>query len=203
MDLFTDSPISKAIFELFEKLEDWIVLNHKNLANGAVKAFIFGGCAFHIHTNARGSNDIDAEVQAISYLKKEEIYLFLENHDIEYMDENGLETNLEFDRGFNTSLASIDPDYDERLIPLRSDRIVEVYLVSGLDLAVSKLARLSDRDIEDIKELFIKNKFTLEQFEKSSNNAKAYYATPEQLDTNIRFMTNLLAELRGKENESK
>ena len=62
------------------------------------------------------------------------------------MDENGLETNLEFDSGFNTSLASIDPDYDERLIPLINNSIVEVYLVSGLDLAVSKLSRLIERD---------------------------------------------------------
>lgn len=197
MALFTDTPISKAIFELFNKLEDWIVLNHKNLANGSVKAYIFGGCAFHIHTNARGSNDIDAEIQAISYLKKEDIYLFLENHDIEYMDENGLETNLEFDRGFNTSLASIDPDYDERLIPLISNSIVEVYLVSGLDLAVSKLARLSDRDIEDIKELYLKGKFSLEAFEKSANNAEMYYATPEQLHSNIQYIVSILSELRG------
>ncbi|WP_296281986.1 DUF6036 family nucleotidyltransferase [uncultured Acinetobacter sp.] len=197
MDLFTDSPISKAIFELFKKLEDWIVLNHKNLKNGAVKVYIFGGCAFHIHTNARGSNDIDAEIQAISYLKKEEIYLFLENHDIEYMDENGLETNLEFDSGFNTSLASIDPDYDERLIPLISNSIVEVYLVSGLDLAVSKLARLSDRDIEDIKELYLKGKFSLEAFKKSANNAEMYYATPEHLHSNIQYIISILSELRG------
>lgn len=93
-------------------------MNHQYLPHGAVKAFIFGGCAFHIHTNARGSNDIDAEIQSISQLKKEDIFLFLENNDIEYLDHNNLETNLEFDSGFNTSLASIDPDYRERVIPL-------------------------------------------------------------------------------------
>lgn len=40
------------------------------MPHGAVKAFIFGGCAFHIHTNARGSNDIDAEIQAIQQLQR-------------------------------------------------------------------------------------------------------------------------------------
>lgn len=113
------------------------------------------------------------------------------------MDENGLETNLEFDSGFNTSLASIDPDYDERLIPLINNSIVEVYLVSGLDLAVSKLARLSDRDIEDIKELYLKGKFPLEAFKKSANNAEMYYATPEQLHSNIQYIFSILSELRG------
>ncbi|WP_374529226.1 DUF6036 family nucleotidyltransferase [Acinetobacter sp.] len=197
MNIHNDSPITIAILKLFKELEDWLIQHHENLPNGAVKAFIFGGCAFHIHTNARGSNDIDAEIQAISQLKKEDIFLFLENNDIEFLDTNDLETNLEFDSGFNTSLASIDPDYDKRVIALVYDSIVEVYLVSGLDLAVSKLARLSDRDIQDIQELYRKNKFSIEEFEKSANNAKDYYATPEQLDSNIRYMVSLLSELEG------
>jgi len=169
--------------------------HHENLPNGAVKAFIFGGCAFHIHTNARGSNDIDAEIQAISQLKKQDIFLFLENNDIEFLDINDLETNLEFDSGFNTSIASIDPDYEERVIPLTSNSIVEVYLVSGLDLAISKLARLSDRDIQDIKELFVYQKFSIDEFKKSADNALSYYATPAQLQLNINFMILLLEEI--------
>ena len=197
MDVYSKSPIALAILKLFQELEDWISANHANLPHGAVKAFIFGGCAFHIHTNARGSNDIDAEIQAIQQLRKADILLFLENNDVEYLDDNNLETNLEFDSGFNTSLASIDPDYDERVIPLISDSIVEVYLVSGLDLAISKLARLSDRDIEDIKALYLKGKFSLEEFKKTANNAKEYYVTPEQLDSNIRHMLSLLTELKG------
>ena len=197
MNIHNDSPITIAILKLFKELEDWLIQHHENLPNGAVKAFIFGGCAFHIHTNARGSNDIDAEIQAISQLKKEDIFLFLENNDIEFLDTNDLETNLEFDSGFNTSLASIDPDYDKRVIALVYDSIVEVYLVSGLDLAVSKLATLSDRDIQAIQELYRKNKFSIEEFEISANNAKDYYATPEQLDSNIRYMVSLLSELEG------
>ena len=165
------------------------------LPQGSVKAFIFGECEFHINNNARCSNDIDAEIQSISQLKKEDIFLFLENNDIEYLDHNNLETNLEFDSGFNTSLASIDPDYRERVIPLTAESIVEVYLVSGVDLAVSKLARLSDRDIEDIQALYARNKFSLEQFKEIANNAKDYYVTPEQLDSNIQYMISLLSDL--------
>ncbi|MEX5440443.1 DUF6036 family nucleotidyltransferase [Acinetobacter indicus] len=195
MSIYNDSPITLAILKLFQELEDWISMNHQYLPHGAVKAFIFGGCAFHIHTNARGSNDIDAEIQSISQLKKEDIFLFLENNDIEYLDHNNLETNLEFDSGFNTSLASIDSDYRERVIPLTAESIVEVYLVSGVDLAVSKLARLSDRDIEDIQALYARNKFSLEQFKEIANNAKDYYVTPEQLDSNIQYMISLLSDL--------
>ncbi|RZG49069.1 DUF6036 family nucleotidyltransferase [Acinetobacter wuhouensis] len=195
MEIFTHSPMSKAILKLFLELENYISTNHQNLPHGAVKAYIFGGCAFHIHTNARGSNDVDAEIQAIPLLKKEDIIIFLEQNDIEYIDENNLETNLEFDRGFNTALASIDPDYIDRTIPLITESIVEVYLVSALDLAISKLARLSDRDIEDIRILFQLKKFSLDQFKISANNAKDYYATPEQLESNIRYMISLLSEL--------
>ncbi|WP_228278525.1 MULTISPECIES: hypothetical protein [Acinetobacter] len=66
MSIYNDSPITLAILKLFQELEDWISMNHQYLPHGAVKTFIFGGCAFHIHTNARGSNDIDAEIQSIS-----------------------------------------------------------------------------------------------------------------------------------------
>jgi len=197
MTIYSNSPITIAILKLFQELENYVSKNHKNLPNGAVKAFIFGGCAFHIHTNARGSNDIDAEIQAIQQLKKHDIVLFLENNDVEYLDDNNLETNLEFDRSFNTSLASVDPDYPERAIPLVANSIVEVYLVSGLDLAISKLARLSDRDIEDIKELYLNGKFSLEALKKSANNAEMYYATPEQLHSNIQYIVSILSELRG------
>ena len=197
MTIYSNSPITIAILKLFQELENYVSKNHKNLPNGAVKAFIFGGCAFHIHTNARGSNDIDAEIQAIQQLKKHDIVLFLENNDVEYLDDNNLETNLEFDRSFNTSLASVDPDYPERAIPLVANSIVEVYLVSGLDLAISKLARLSDRDIEDIKELYLNGKFSLEALKKSANNAEMYYATPEQLHSNVQYIVSILSELRG------
>ena len=197
MTIYSNSPITIAILKLFQELENYILKNHKNLPHGAVKAFIFGGCAFHIHTNARGSNDIDAEIQAIQQLKKHDIVVFLENNDVEYLDDNNLETNLEFDRSFNTSLASVDPDYPERAIPLVANRIVEVYLVSSLDLAISKLARLSDRDIEDIKELYLNGKFSLEAFKKSANNAEMYYATPEQLHSNSQYIVSILSELRG------
>ncbi len=83
----------------------------------------------------------------------------------------------------------------ERVIPLTAESIVEVYLVSGVDLAVSKLARLSDRDIEDIQALYARNKFSLEQFKEIANNAKDYYVTPEQLDSNIQYMISLLSDL--------
>ncbi|OCZ62622.1 hypothetical protein A7P21_09775 [Acinetobacter seifertii] len=196
MEIYKNSPMTQAIFKLFQELEDWLTRNYSTLENGSVKCFIFGGCALHIHTNARGSNDLDAEIQACRLLKKDDVYLYLKQHDVEYLDENDLETNLEFDPSFNTALASIDPDYEERVIPLVTDSIVEVYLVSGLDLAVSKLARLSERDIEDIKILYKHQQFTLDTFKKSADNALEYYATPEQLRANIHYMASLLAEMQ-------
>ena len=138
MNVYRESPITLAILKLFNELEDWISINHANMPHGAVKAFIFGGCAFHIHTNARGSNDIDAEIQAIQQLQKEDILLFLENNDVEYMDDNNLETNLEFDSGFNTSLASIDPDYNERVIPLIADCIEGLEVINMSDIKFYK-----------------------------------------------------------------
>ena len=62
MNLYTDTPLASAIFELFEKFNEKLVI-HLNEAqtHGAIKAFIFGGCAIHLFTNVRGSDDVDID----------------------------------------------------------------------------------------------------------------------------------------------
>lgn len=60
MDLYLNTPMSKAIFDLLSQLNDEIESRMKNATKaGSVKAYVFGGCAVHMFTNARGSNDLD------------------------------------------------------------------------------------------------------------------------------------------------
>lgn len=114
--LHTETPLAKAIFELFGNFEAALRHVAGDLPAGSIKAFIFGGCALHIHTNARGSNDLDVELEAARHLKIEEIRLELDP--VYFEDENGLPSILELDTQFNTALASVSSDYKERAIPL-------------------------------------------------------------------------------------
>lgn len=190
--LHTDTPLSKAIFELFGNFEAALHQTAENLPSGSIKAYIFGGCALHIHTNARGSNDLDVELEAAQHLKTDEIRLELDP--VYFEDENGLPSILELDTQFNTALASVSPDYKERAILLAGgDKLLHIYLVSAVDLAVSKLGRLASDDMQDIRRLYQAGGFNLQIFETIAQDALDYYATPKPLELNI---NHVLRELR-------
>ena len=72
----------------------------------------------------------------------------------------------DFDGNFNPTIAPIHPDYKERssLLHLTQSRLVSLYLVSAVDIAVSKLGRFESVDREDIVNLFQNNMFTIEDF---------------------------------------
>ena len=67
---------------------------------------------------------------------------------LKFKNERGLRKGLFFDANFDTSLASLDPDYEERAIFLHQtqSKLVSLFLVSAVDLAVSKLSRFEIND---------------------------------------------------------
>ena len=190
--LYTETPLAKAIFELFGHFEEALFHVTGDLPPGAIKAFIFGGCALHIHTNARGSNDLDVALEAAQHLKAYDIRLELDP--VYFEDEHGLPSILELDTQFNTALASVSPDYQERSILLTGgEKLLHIYLVSAVDLAVSKLGRLASDDMQDILRLYEAKGFDLPEFEMVAQDALDYYATPKPLELNIK---HVLRELR-------
>lgn len=192
-DLYTQTPLAQAIFELFADLVQSIKNKHKNLGAGSIKAYIFGGCAVHIYTNARGSNDLDAEINAARKLNISSIILELDP--VYFTDPEVGESTLDWDSNFSVGLPSLGPDYKENAIPLQSgEKILHIYLVSAVDIAVSKLSRLATDDLNDIVALFKARRFTLEDFKRVAQSAVDYSATPDSLQSNMNFAINTLEE---------
>ncbi|WP_052676491.1 hypothetical protein [Pseudomonas sp. 2(2015)] len=71
--LYLDTPLSKAIVSLFERALPML----QGKQPGALKIYVFGGCALHILTNARGSADVDAELMAAEHKGTVSSYLRL------------------------------------------------------------------------------------------------------------------------------
>lgn len=63
------TPLGQAIGNLFARALPLLDGNPP----GSLKVFVFGGCAVHLLTHARGSADIDAEIEAARVLRKDEI----------------------------------------------------------------------------------------------------------------------------------
>lgn len=192
-DLHTETPLAKAIFELFDDLAQLIEEHHGDLVSGSIQAYVFGGCAVHLYTNARGSNDLDAELNAAKKLDISSIILEL---DPVYFDDPEVgESTLDWDANFNVGLPSLGPDYKENAIPLvNGDCILHIFLVSAVDIAVSKLSRLAEDDLKDIVALYKAKRFTLKDFKRVAQDAVDYSPTPDSLQSNVNFAITAIEE---------
>lgn len=187
MELYTDTPMSKAVFELLSQLNTEIEKQLSDIReSGVIKAYIFGGCAVHIYTNARGSNDLDVEIEATKKLDVKSLVLDLD--EVYFTDPVRGESLLVMDDTFQIGITPVlSPDFKERAIPLSvcKDKVLHVYLVSAVDIAVSKLSRYGTGDEEDIVELYKNKRFTLDEFKVAAYEALDYTATPDSLRPNI------------------
>jgi hypothetical protein len=191
--LYTQTAFSQAIFKMFDNLDDWLTEQYTDLPDNAISVYLFGGCAMHLHTGARTSNDVDAELRKIKKLTLQEIAI----KPVVYRDEKGLPKSLFFDGNFDTSIASLDPGYEDRAILLRTtkSKLVSLYLVSPVDLAVSKLGRLEVNDRCDINTLYQRGLFTEQEFIEAATEALSYYPLrPDGLRFNIQQAIDLIRE---------
>jgi hypothetical protein len=111
-----------------------------------IKMYVAGGAALHFHTGERVSEDIDAVFSRRIALPQD--------LEVAYRDSDGAARLLYFDRQYNDALALMHEDAQQDSIPLALSGIdagmLDVRLLSPLDLAVSKLSRFSDQDRDDI-----------------------------------------------------
>jgi len=192
--LFTNTPMGRAIIEAMFEVNAVISEQVADAEPGTYRAYIFGGAALHIHTNARGSSDIDVELQAAQALELGDITII-------YTDDDGLEKALIVDDTFTPTISGLLPEYyQDDAIPLfgsDSDPLV-AYVVTALDLAVSKLDRLAVDDQADIISLHQASKFTAEELRKHAEEALiGAVGNERRLKGNIEFMVNQLLELES------
>jgi len=118
-----------------------------------VRMYIAGGAALHYLTGARVTEDIDA-----TFSKK---ILIDEDIEVSYRDPDGRARLMYLDRNYNDTLGLLHEnayrDSKPVKVPGIDEKLIEVRILSPLDLAVSKLGRFGDQDREDI-ELLAKNR---------------------------------------------
>jgi hypothetical protein len=114
-----------------------------------VRMYVAGGAALHLYTGERVSRDIDATFSHRIALP--------ENLEVAYRDADGAARLLYFDRQYNDTLGLLHENAREDSAPLVlkgiDSSVLEVRLLSPLDLAVSKIGRFSSQDRDDIATL--------------------------------------------------
>jgi hypothetical protein len=114
-----------------------------------IHMYVAGGAALHFHTGSRVSVDVDASFSRRIALP--------EGLDVAYRDEDGAARMLYFDRQYNDTLGLMHEDAYDDSLPLALEgidpQVLDIRLLTPLDLAVSKLGRFSQQDREDIAAL--------------------------------------------------
>src|SRR5271165_5169116 len=124
-------------------------LKHVPAALLPIKMFVAGGAALHFYTGERVSRDIDAVFSHRLALP--------EDLEVSYQDADGAARLLYFDRQYNDTLSLMHEDAQDDSLPLPLEgvdsNLLDVRLLTPLDLAVSKMSRLSEQDRADIASL--------------------------------------------------
>jgi hypothetical protein len=114
-----------------------------------IRMYVAGGAALHFHTGERVSVDVDAVFSRRIALP--------DRLDVSYRDADGAARLLYFDRQYNDTLGLMHEDAYDDSLPLTLDgidpRVLDVRILTPLDLAVSKLGRFSEQDRSDIAAL--------------------------------------------------
>ena len=112
-----------------------------------IKLYVAGGAALHLHTGSRVSVDIDGVFSRRVVIG--------DDLEASYRDADGRVRVLYFDRNYNDTLGLLheDAQADSGRVDLAGvdAKVLEVRVLSPLDLAVSKLSRFSDQDRADIE----------------------------------------------------
>ena len=111
-------------------------------------AWLAGGFAVHYHTQHRISYGVD-----IKWSRKVPIPPDMRIFEISAPESPGGTNVVVMDGSFGDVLGSFPPDWEERSKEVRRFGSMVLHVIDPVDLAVSKVARFSDRDREDIRAL--------------------------------------------------
>lgn len=175
----TRTALAEGLRELFLQLQQRLSLT------SPLKVYLAGGMAVHLYTASRVTTDVDAEFGGRIYLPNDLM--------VEVTLENGIQQVVYLDTNYNASFALMHEDYldDAVLVDLGVDHIL-VYVLAPVDLAVSKIARLSENDKEDIAALVRLGLTGSDEIEQRATAALiGYIGGQSMLQANLRDALNL------------
>lgn len=156
-----------------------------------VRMYVAGGAAMHFYTGERISEDVDA---VFSHR-----FALPENLEVSYRDADGAARLLYFDRQYNDAFGLLHEAAHDDSVPLAiggiDPAVFEVRLLAPVDLAVSKIARLSDQDRGDIAALARRGLVTTRALRRRAEEAMGgYVGDLDRLRTSIDIACRIAEE---------
>ncbi len=160
-----------------------------------VRMYVAGGAALHLYTGERVSRDIDAAFSRRIALP--------EDLEVAYRDADGAARLLYFDRQYNDTLGLLHEDAYEDSVSLALEgsdaRVLDVRLLSALDLAVSKVGRFSSQDRDDIAALARRKLITSTALRRRAEEAlRGYVGDIARVQGSIELAGRIVADIETR-----
>lgn len=138
-----------------------------------IKMFLAGGVAVNFYTGYRATDDIDASFSHRIILPNANELV------VSYDDENGKRRMVYFDMNYNPTFALMHPDFEKDAVLVEgkefNDDKIKLYILSPVDLALSKVSRFEGNDKEDIAELARCKLLNSSDLEARASEALSFY----------------------------
>jgi len=150
--------LTAALGEMLDRMD--ASLRAGGYAGSAVIMYLAGGVAVNYYCGTRYTEDVDASFSRRFVLPKDLT--------VNYRRGDGSEAFIYFDHNYNTSFALLHDGFEENAREWvgigNESRLVQLRVLSPLDLAVSKVARFSEQDRADIRSLGGEGLFSAAEF---------------------------------------
>lgn len=165
-----------------------------------IKMYVAGGAAMHFYTGERVSKDIDAVFSHRIMLP--------EDLEVTYRDADGSARLLYFDRQYNDTFALMHEDARDDSVPLAlkgiDSEVIDVRLLSALDLAISKISRFSSQDRDDLMALARHGLIRSTALRKRAEEAaQAYVGNVDTLRTSIDLACRIVEDVERQKSSSR
>ena len=160
-----------------------------------VRMYVAGGAALHFYTGDRISMDIDATFSHRIALP--------DDLEVSYRAADGAAQLLYFDRQYNDSFALLHEDAYDDSVPLSlqgiDDRILDIRLLTALDLAVSKISRFAGQDRDDITSLAKRGLVSSDVLRRRAEEAAGgYVGNLDSLRTSINMACRMVVDVEAR-----
>ena len=185
VDVFhTDSALAQGLHELVEKLQVETQLSRP------IRMIVAGGMAVHLYTGTRVTTDVDAEFSH-KLLLPENLLVETTDGDMLYLDTN-----------YNSTFALMHPNYvhDAIRVPLGTD-LISLYILSPVDLILSKLARFDGPDAQDIQEIIKVSGVSEDEISRRAEEALIdYVGNQARIRTSLTLALKMARDVHGSDN---
>ena len=177
--LHTRTPLALGLHKLFAELAPMLQLSRP------VDVYLAGGMAIHLYTGDRLTSDVNAEFSARVHVPSDLL--------VEVRLEDGSMQSIYLDIGYNPSFVLRHDDHRNDAIPVELDTAyLRLHVLSPVDLALSKIARYSEIDRNDIRALVQLRLVTAADLGQRARDAmENYIGGSETVDRNLEDVKNI------------